>query len=180
MSRLTSFLIKEATRANLPKLLALARQKDAAAVLMHGSPDPDAIASAMALRELLRQKAGIATCAFFSTEPAVRQQNIALIKLARLTITPLAEADPKPYPVVAIVDAQPPFFGPSLGAWQPQIVLDHHPRVAGWHAAVEDVREHYGALATILTEYLLAAKVRIPRILYTCLLYTSPSPRDRG
>ncbi len=171
MKRIISFLIKDHTRSHLAKLLSLARQKEAAAVLMYGSPDPDAIASAMALREILKQKAGIRVFSFFSTEAAVRQQNIELMRVARLSVGLLADADPAAYPLVAVVDAQPSFFGDAIDGWEPDIVIDHHPRAPGWHAPLEDVREQYGALATVLTEYLLTAKVRIPRMLATALLY---------
>ncbi|MCX7634999.1 MAG: phosphoethanolamine methyltransferase, partial [Syntrophales bacterium] len=70
-----------------------------------------------------------------------------------------------------VVDAQPTFFGNALGDIKPQIVLDHHPVNTVWHAELADVRPTYGALSSILMEYLLAAKTRIPKLLYTALLY---------
>jgi len=36
---------------------------------------------------------------------------------------------------------------------------------------VEDIRPEYGALSSVLTEYLLCARVKIPRNLHTALLY---------
>jgi nanoRNase/pAp phosphatase (c-di-AMP/oligoRNAs hydrolase) len=75
------------------------------------------------------------------------------------------------YRLLAIVDAQPSFFGEALREFKPQIVIDHHPCVTVWHAQVADVRPSYGSLSTILTEYLLAAKIGISRKLHTALMY---------
>jgi len=171
MKRIKSLLIKDETIKNVERLLSMARGIDNMAVLIHGSPDPDSIAAAMALREIFRQKSALETCAIFSTETAVRQQNVELIRSVKVDIPLLGGIDLGIYPLIAVVDAQPPFFGKSLGESRPRIVIDHHPRATGWQAELEDIRENYGALSTILMEYLLAAKVRIPKMLYTALAY---------
>jgi nanoRNase/pAp phosphatase (c-di-AMP/oligoRNAs hydrolase) len=171
MKRIESFLIKEETLLNVVKLKSMVRQNDTLAVLMYGSPDPDAVASAMAFHELLRQIVGIARCTFAATEPIVRQQNVEFVRAMKVDIQLLHQVDLKAYRLVAIIDAQPTFFGEVLKDIQPQIVLDHHPCTTVWHAELADIRENYGALSTIMTEYLLAAKVKIPKRLYTALLY---------
>ena len=157
MKRIESLLVKkEETLLNVFKLKAMARGKESLAILMYGSPDPDAVASAMALQEIMRQVAGINKCTLISTEPVARQQT-----------------DLNPYDLITLVDAQPTFFGHALENihLQPQIVLDHHPCTSVWHAELADIRPAYGALSSIMTEYLLTAKVKIPKILYTALLY---------
>jgi nanoRNase/pAp phosphatase (c-di-AMP/oligoRNAs hydrolase) len=125
----------------------------------------------MALQELLRQTAGLSKCTFVATEPVVRQQNFEFVRAMKLDIQLLDKTDLRAYQLIAIVDAQPTFFGDALQGVQPQIVFDHHPCTTVWHAELADVRENYGALSTMMTEYLLAAKVRIPKKLYTALLY---------
>ena len=76
MKRIESILVKkEETSLNVFKLKAMVRGKEAPAILMYGSPDPDAVASAMALEEILRRTSGIARCTLISTEPVARQQN---------------------------------------------------------------------------------------------------------
>jgi len=171
MKRIESFLIKEETLHNVMKLKTMVKQDDALAVLMFGSPDPDAVASCMALQELLRQTAGLTKCTFVATEPVVRMQNTEFIRAMKVDIHLLDKTDLRAYRLIAIVDAQPTFFGDALQGIQPQIVFDHHPCTTVWHAELADVRENYGALSTMMTEYLLAAKVRIPKKLYTALLY---------
>jgi nanoRNase/pAp phosphatase (c-di-AMP/oligoRNAs hydrolase) len=56
--------------------------------------------------------------------------------------------------------------------------MDHHPREGDWQAELADIRPSYGALSTILTEYLMAARVRIPRNLHTALLYGIKTDTD--
>ncbi len=171
MKRVESLLITEETVFNVVKLAAMLRENDSLAVLMYGAPDPDAISSAMALRELAHQKAGLVRCVFVATQPFVRHQNLEFARSMGIDIQLLDRTDLTEYRLIAVVDSQPSFFGNALGNIHPQIVLDHHPRKPGWHAELEDIRKGYGALSTIMTGYLLAARVRIPGILYTALLY---------
>jgi nanoRNase/pAp phosphatase (c-di-AMP/oligoRNAs hydrolase) len=149
----------------------MVEENDTLAVLIYGSPDPDAVASAMALRELLNQTKPLARCVFFATEHIIRHQNAEFIKAMKVEIHMLDKDKLKDFRLIAVVDAQPTFFGDALGDIQPQIVLDHHPCRTIWHSSLADIRSDYGALSTIMTEYLLAAKTRIPKLLYTALLY---------
>ena len=166
------------TQQNVKKLLELAHSDDSLLLLMYGSPDPDAIASAMALREILLRTKGLSRWVFASTEPIRRQQNRELAQAMRLNIRPLAQVDAGAYRLVALVDAQPSFFGDSPPTRAPNIVMDHHPREGDWQAELADIRPSYGALSTILTEYLMAARVRIPRNLHTALLYGIKTDTD--
>jgi nanoRNase/pAp phosphatase (c-di-AMP/oligoRNAs hydrolase) len=172
MKRIELLLVrKEETVLNVFKLKSMVRENDTVAILMYGSPDPDAVASSMALREILTQTQPLAKCVFVATEPVVRYQNAEFIREMKVEIQMLAKVDLKEFRLIAIVDAQPTFFGDLLGEAKPQIVLDHHPCKTVWHASLADVRPNYGALSTIMTEYLLAARAKIPKRLYTALLY---------
>ncbi|MCX5818903.1 MAG: DHH family phosphoesterase [Deltaproteobacteria bacterium] len=162
---------KEETVFNVFKLKTMVRENDTLAVLMYGSPDPDAVASAMALREILNQTKPLAKCIFVATEPVIRYQNAEFIREMKVEIQMLDKLDLGEFRLIAVVDGQPTFFGELLGEVKPQIVIDHHPCKTVWHASLADVRPSYGALSTIMTEYLLAARVKIPKRLYTALLY---------
>ena len=109
-------------------MLELAHPDDSLLLLMHGSPDPDAIASAMALREILQRKKGLSKCTFAATEPFRRQQNKELAQAMRLNIRLLSQVDASTYRLIALVDAQPSFFGDQFQTIKPAIVFDHHPR----------------------------------------------------
>lgn len=172
MNRIESLLEKkEETVLNVFKLKTMLKENDTLAILIYGSPDPDAVASAMALRELLNQTKPLAKCVFVATEQVIRQQNAEFVKEMKVAIQMLDKTDLSGYRLVAIVDAQPTFFGDALEGVKPQIVLDHHPCRTIWHASFADVRADYGALSTMMTEYLLVARTRIPKRLYTALLY---------
>ena len=169
---------KNETQQNLKKLLDLTRPDDTLLLLMYGSPDPDAIASAMALREILQRKKGLSHCTFASTEPFRRQQNRELARAMRLGIRQLGQIDVSAYRLIAMVDAQPSFFGDPSITIKSNIVFDHHPRRGDWTVDLEDIRPQYGALSTVLTEYLLCAHIRIPRNLHTALLYGIKTDTD--
>ena len=62
MKRIESFLIKEETLLNVIKLKSMVKQGDTLAILMYGSPDPDAVASSMAFYELLNKMVGLSQC----------------------------------------------------------------------------------------------------------------------
>lgn len=162
---------KEETVLNVFRLKTMVRENDTLAVLIYGSPDPDAVASAMALREILNQTKPLSRCVFVATEPVIRHQNAEFVREMKVEILMLDRVDLREFRLIAVVDAQPTFFGEALGDIKPHIVLDHHPCKTVWHAPLADVRPDYGSLSTIMTEYLLAARVRIPKRLYTALLY---------
>ncbi len=163
--------IKKETEQNFKKLMDMARPDDSLLLLLHGSPDPDAIASAMALHELIQRTKGLAKGIFVSTEPLVRQQNAEFVLAMRLHIHLVNQVDLNAYRLIALIDAQPSFLSGALRSIQPHIVFDHHPREGRWQADMEDIRPNYGALSSVLTEYLLCAHIKIPRNLHTALLY---------
>jgi nanoRNase/pAp phosphatase (c-di-AMP/oligoRNAs hydrolase) len=177
MSR-ESILIKKETELNLAKLLDIAVPDDSLLLLLYGSPDPDSVASAMALQELLQRTRGLARSVIASTEPLSRQQNYDFIFSMRINIQLVSNIDLTSYRLIALVDAQPSFLDGLLSFLQPHIVFDHHPREGEWHAPVEDIRPDYGALSSIMTEYLLCAGIKSSRLLHTALLYGIKTDTD--
>jgi nanoRNase/pAp phosphatase (c-di-AMP/oligoRNAs hydrolase) len=170
--------IRKETELNFKKLMELVQPDDSLLLLMHGSPDPDAIASAMALREIIQQTKGLSKSAFVSTEPLIRQQNIEFVSALHLYIQLISQVDLDSYRLIAVLDAQPSFFYKELNVIKPDIVFDHHPREGEWRAPLEDIRPNYGALSSILTEYLLCSRIKISRNLHTALLYGIKTDTD--
>lgn len=173
-----SLAFKNETQRNLQKLLDLVQPDDSLLTMMYGSPDPDAIASAMALWELLRRTRGLSHCTMAATEPIRRLQNKELIRAMRLNIRLLSQVDTGAYRLAALVDAQPSFFGSRPLPFSPSIVFDHHPLEGEWTAPFADVRPQFGALSTIMTSYLLCARIRVSRNLHTALLYGIKTDTD--
>ncbi|MBE0557500.1 MAG: hypothetical protein IH628_09740, partial [Proteobacteria bacterium] len=110
---------KEETVLNVFKLKSMIRENDTLAILMNGSPDPDAVASAMALREILNQTKPLEKCVFVATEPVIRYQNAEFIREMKVDIQMLDKVDLKEFRLIAVVDAQPTFFGDKLGEIRP-------------------------------------------------------------
>lgn len=141
-------------------------------ILPHNDPDPDAIASAVALSRLLADKAGIDSQIAYRGIIG-RAENQALVRyldypLQRLTGAHLAECH-----AIALVDTQP---GTGNNPWPgnspPTIVLDHHPwRDATAGATFADVRPDVGSTSTIMLEYLRTAEIELSPTLATALFY---------
>ena len=51
------------------------------------------------------------------------------------------------------------------------VVIDHHPVTDGWDATFIDIRPEYGAVASIMVEYLRAAGIKPSVALATALFY---------
>lgn len=178
MMKVDAIPIKKETALNYKKLIDMIQPDDSLLLLMHGSPDPDAVASAMALREIIQRTKGLSRSTFAATEPLIRQQNIEFVSSLRLYIQPLHQVDVQSYRLIALLDAQPSFFSESLHFIKPQIVFDHHPYEGEWRADFVDIRPDYGALSSLLTEYLLSSRIKIPRNLHTALLYGIKTDTD--
>jgi nanoRNase/pAp phosphatase (c-di-AMP/oligoRNAs hydrolase) len=100
-----------------------------------------------------------------------------------LNFRPLDQVDPSKFDAVALVDTQPNAGNNSLPAdHPPDIVFDHHPlRPQTRKVPFTDVRSKYGAVSTILLEYLRTAKLALDPPLATALLYAIRSDtRDLG
>jgi nanoRNase/pAp phosphatase (c-di-AMP/oligoRNAs hydrolase) len=158
------------------ELLAWFRGKGKIAIIVHDNPDPDCLASAMALRHLFVMKLNKDAVITFSGMIG-RSENLAMAKELQIPLTPLGIVELTEYQVVCMLDTQP---GTGNNSLPPKIavnvVVDHHPlREATTACRWYDVREDYGATSTILYEYLLAQDVYIGTKLATALFYAIKS-----
>ena len=137
-------------------------------ILLQHDPDPDAIGSALALRELLGRNR--ATTPIVTFGGITRPENLAMIRLLDIQIDRISYNDlHKDGARLALVDVQPPYFGATLG--RVDLVVDHHPKRASFKARFADLRTAYGATSTIFTEYLRAAGMEPSQRLATALVY---------
>jgi nanoRNase/pAp phosphatase (c-di-AMP/oligoRNAs hydrolase) len=141
-------------------------------ILPHNDPDPDAIASAVALRHLLVEGRGIEAQIVYRGIIG-RVENKALIHYLDHPLRRLKGSELRASIPIALVDTQP---GAGNNALPPRsnatLVFDHHPwREATTSAAFADVRPDLGATSTILTEYLQVAGVEPTPQLATALFY---------
>ena len=141
-------------------------------IVLQNNPDPDAIASAVALRKLVNTFNDI-QCSMTSGSPIARAENRALAKYLGLNIRPSNQVDFGSFDLIAMLDTQPQTGNNCLPKnMEPDIVIDHHPcRKNTRLCRFTDIRSHYGATSTILTEYLYAAGIEPEIQIATALLY---------
>lgn len=125
-------------------------------VLIMVTADPDAIASAMAVKRLLWRK--VAGVAISSTNIIKRPDNLAMVELLGVTILKPADVKKGDYNRFVIVDSQP-HHNELFRKFDYDVIIDHHPKGDG-DASFVDIRPDYGATASIMTEYVKAAKIR--------------------
>ncbi|HKY08372.1 MAG TPA: DHH family phosphoesterase [Candidatus Binatia bacterium] len=137
-------------------------------ILLQHDPDPDAIGSALALRELLGRNR--ATTPIVTFGEITRPENLTMIRLLDIQIDRITYEDlHKDGARLALVDVQPPYFDRPLG--RVDLVVDHHPRRTSFKARFADLRTAYGSTSTIFTEYLRAAGMEPSQRLATALVY---------
>jgi len=157
----------EANRVRLEELRAVVDSAERVALLLQDDPDPDGIASAIALRTVLGRNR--ATTPLFAFGATTRAENLAMLRLLDVSIEIADSETLRSFPCIALLDVQPAYFAERLH--HAHVVIDHHPRTAPTDAEYCDLRVQYGATSTILTEYLEAAKADVSQRLATALLY---------
>jgi nanoRNase/pAp phosphatase (c-di-AMP/oligoRNAs hydrolase) len=163
-------------RAFSEKMLRWVRGRGGILIVVHDNPDPDCLASALALRQLFRAKINAEAVIAFSGMIG-RSENLIMAGVLDIPLVPLEIIDFAQYRVVCMLDTQPLTGNNSLDpAVQIDIVIDHHPlRKATRECRWVDVREEYGVTATILYEYLIANGVAIDPKLATAIFYAIKS-----
>jgi nanoRNase/pAp phosphatase (c-di-AMP/oligoRNAs hydrolase) len=137
-------------------------------VVIYANPDPDALASALALKKLL--ETGNRAVHIGYTGAIGRPENASMIRQLRIPAFPVSEAEAADADIIALVDSQPQFFA-DFHLPRCDIVIDHHPVTDQIPAAFADIRPAYLSTSSIMTEYLRAAGVRLTRDLASALFY---------
>jgi nanoRNase/pAp phosphatase (c-di-AMP/oligoRNAs hydrolase) len=138
-------------------------------VLVPINADPDAIASAMAVKRLLWRKTASVTIT--NINKIERPDNLTMIRLVGVRMIPFELIDMTKYTRIVMVDSQPD-HSDLLRELKPTVIIDHHPQTeSSAVAAYADIRPKYGATATIMIEYLRTAKVKPSTKLATALYY---------
>ncbi len=136
-------------------------------VLIVINADPDAIASAMAVKRLLWRKVSSVTISNINI--IKRPDNIAMIRLLGVNIVPIKDIVIDHFTRFVVVDSQPDHHE-TFKCFPPDVIVDHHPNT-GVQAPFVDIRSKYGATASIMTEYLRAAKIKPSVTLATGLFH---------
>jgi len=153
-------------------------------ILTHDYPDPDCIASAWGLSELLSFW-GVGHPVISFGGFVGRAENRAMIRFLNIPTVPFALTDINDFDKIILVDCYPGRGNVSLPPNAPlHAVIDHHPSSPPPNAAFfHDIREDYGAAATIVTRYLTQTGCPISTKLATalfCGIKTDTSGMRRG
>ena len=149
-------------------------------VLIIICPDPDSMASALAVKRLLWSRVRKASIAY--TGKIQRLENQAMIDLLKIPMVEISKLDPGSFEHRVLVDSQPD-HSEILKDFAYDAIIDHHPKTKKWDAPYVDIRPEYGATATILTEYLRSMRIKPSMKLGTALLYaikTDTANFERG
>jgi nanoRNase/pAp phosphatase (c-di-AMP/oligoRNAs hydrolase) len=140
-------------------------------ILLQPDPDPDGIAGGYALRAILGRKRP--TAPLISFGEVKRPENIAMTRALGLEVRTVTPEELDEFDGLALIDVQPTVFGenPPARVRSVDIVIDHHPERSGYDCVLKDIRQGYGATATILTEYIRAAGMELRSRLATALVY---------
>jgi nanoRNase/pAp phosphatase (c-di-AMP/oligoRNAs hydrolase) len=132
--------------------------------------DPDAMASALAVKRLLAHRVAGVTIA--AVNEITRPDNLSMIRYLRIPIVSWKKEMFSAYHKFILVDSQP-HHCPAFRDIPFAAVIDHHPLVPEHpvHAAHVDVRPIFGATSTILTRYLQTMRIRPSSRMATALQY---------
>src|SRR5947207_1863625 len=159
------------TRARVLQYQRYFSDADRVLIMLHNDPDPDAMASGLALRNIMRRTR--ATAIIGAIQGVTRPENLRMANLLDIHVEAIVPESMKEYDRVAMVDVQPHYFGGLIE--QVDLVIDHHPEQPGYAAVFKDIRADYGSTSTILTEHLRAVDVNISERTATAMLYAIKS-----
>src|SRR5438552_11502801 len=108
-------------------------------ILLQDDPDPDAIASGLALRQVLGRNKQTAPIGSFGR--VTRPENTAMIKLLDIEIERITPHNIKGFDRIAVVDLQPPHL--ASPPEEIDLVIDHHPEQFTYASVLKDIRPSY-------------------------------------
>jgi nanoRNase/pAp phosphatase (c-di-AMP/oligoRNAs hydrolase) len=160
-------------RPRVHKLLRVLHAKKNILVTTHEHPDPDALASSLALSKLLAARLKDARITLSVKGLLHKGLNSAFAQHTQMQLAPWDEQDLRSFDAIVLLDVQPAFrFSPLPPEIAPTAVIDHHrsrgrkPGCPFW-----DVRIDVGASSSIVFSYFMELEEPIPPDLAATLLF---------
>jgi nanoRNase/pAp phosphatase (c-di-AMP/oligoRNAs hydrolase) len=153
------------------QLSRVLRDIDRLAVVTHDNPDPDAIASAVALGRIAESRDCEVEICYYGD--ITHQENRAFVNLLDFGLRNLDIEDSlEEFDGFALVDHSRPGVNDHLPEGLPiDIVVDHHPPRAPVEARFVDLQSNVGATSTLLVEYLEFFGIELTEDVATGLLF---------
>ncbi len=137
-------------------------------VLVIINADPDALASALAVKRLLRYR--VKNVVIAHPNEIRRMNNVAMVERLKIPLERLGNVKVGDFTKIVMVDSQPSHL-PCFEKMNIDAIIDHHPLSGEWEAPFIDIRPDYGAVSTMMVEYLRAAGMKPSVALATALFY---------
>lgn len=153
------------------QLQGILRDIDRLAIVTHDNPDPDALASALALGRIA-EAAGCTVAVCYYGE-ITHQENRAFVNVLEMDLRNLGpEDDLSKFDGIALVDHSRPSVNDQLPAdVAVDVVIDHHPPRSPVDARFVDLRSSVGATSTLLVDYLDRFNISFEDGIATALLF---------
>src|SRR4051794_35346994 len=159
------------TRARVLQYQRYLSDAERVLILLHNDPDPDALASGLAIRNVLHRTK--TTAIIGAVQGVTRPENLRMVNLLDIHVEAVTPESVKDYDRLVMVDVQPHYFGGAID--RADLIIDHHPEQSGYTSVFKDIRPEYGSTSTILTEHLRAVDVNISERTATAMLYAIKS-----
>lgn len=136
------------------KLLEAVKAKRKILIQTHNNPDPDTMAAAFALKNLLsatlKKRVTIAYMGVIG-----RTENREMVRLCKIDMHLLSKLNIARYDYLILVDTQPGAGNVyDVNERIPDAIIDHHNiRRSSSGSAFQDIRVQYGSTSTIIAEY---------------------------
>ena len=109
---LVTQISRSLTRARVQQYQRYFADADRVLILLHNDPDPDAMASGLALRNILRRTK--ATAILGTLQGVTRPENLRMANLLDIQVESITPASLGEFERIAMVDVQPHYFGELL------------------------------------------------------------------
>lgn len=141
------------------------------AIVVHDNPDPDAISSAMGLKEIAKS-VGVKADIVYRGKIG-HHENKAFVNLLDIEMDQSKDFLASDYKKIAMIECSIPGVNNLLAPeTKVSIVIDHHQaNMEEVKAEYVDIRPNIGATATIMTKYLQELEIPVKTELATALLY---------
>jgi nanoRNase/pAp phosphatase (c-di-AMP/oligoRNAs hydrolase) len=150
----------------LKALLSLFKKEDNVLIVIVA--DPDSMASAFAMKRILSRRVNEITICY--PNEIKRVNNIAMKDLLKIPLQKWKSIKKENFNKKILIDSQPS-HNEEICKYCYDAVIDHHPVTQGWSAQFIDIRPDYGAVSSMMVEYLKAAKIKTSVYLATALCY---------
>jgi nanoRNase/pAp phosphatase (c-di-AMP/oligoRNAs hydrolase) len=159
------------SKKDLKRLDRMFKRSQHLLIVVHTNPDPDAIASASALKYLVEKRYSLETSIAYSGNIG-RAENRAMIKELNIQMKQIAKINWVKYDRIALVDTQPGSGNNALpDDVKCHLVLDHHPARKMRKTEMSFIQPELGVLSSMLIEWLRVLEIEISSDLATALVY---------